>query len=65
MELASACRKTNTETAPRQEPHVVFDVGNFNFAAAANYALKFTVTGKNGASTGDSISFDDFTLTPQ
>jgi hypothetical protein len=45
--------------------YVVFDLGNFNFAAAANYALKFTVTGKNGASTGYSISFDDFTLTPQ
>ena len=36
---------------------VVFDLGNFNFAAAGNYALKFTVTGENSASTGYSISF--------
>jgi hypothetical protein len=44
---------------------VVFDLGNFNFAAAGNYAFKFTVTGKNTASSGYSMAFDDITLTPQ
>jgi Legume lectin domain len=43
----------------------VFDLGTFNFPAAGNYAFKFTVTGKNAASSGYSISFDDITLTPQ
>ena len=42
-----------------------FDLGNFNFAAAGNYAFKFAVTGKNTASSGFSIAFDDITLTPQ
>jgi Legume lectin domain/Chitobiase/beta-hexosaminidase C-terminal domain len=45
--------------------YAVFDLGNFNFAAAGNYAFKFTVTGKNAASSGYSIAFDDITLTPQ
>jgi hypothetical protein len=44
---------------------VVFDLGNFNFAAAGNYAFKFTVTGKNAASSGYSMAFDDIILTPQ
>ena len=41
------------------------DLGNFNFAAAGSYSFKFTVAGKNAASTGFSIAFDDITLTPQ
>jgi hypothetical protein len=41
------------------------DLGNFNFAAAGNYAFKFAVTAKNAASSGFSIAFDDITLTPQ
>jgi hypothetical protein len=45
--------------------YVVLDLGNFNFAAAGNYAFKFTVTGKDAASSGYSICFDDITLTPQ
>jgi hypothetical protein len=45
--------------------YAVFDVGTFNFPAAGNYAFKFTITGKNAASSGYSISFDDITLTPQ
>ena len=45
--------------------YATFDIGNFNFAAAGNYAFKFTVTGKDAASSGYSISFDDITLTPQ
>jgi hypothetical protein len=44
--------------------YVVTDLGNFNFAAAGNYAFKFTVTGKDAASSGYSIAFDDITLTP-
>ncbi|MBV9886405.1 MAG: chitobiase/beta-hexosaminidase C-terminal domain-containing protein, partial [Acidobacteria bacterium] len=31
------------------------DLGNFNFAAAGSYSFKFTVLGKNAASTGFSI----------
>jgi len=42
-----------------------FDLGNFNFAAAGNYSFKFTVTGKNAASSGYSLAFDDIILTPQ
>ena len=45
--------------------YVVTDLGNFNFAAAGNYAFKFTVTGQDAASSGYSIAFDDITLTPQ
>jgi hypothetical protein len=45
--------------------YAVFDMGTFNFPAAGNYAFTFTVTGKNAASSGYSISFDDITLTPQ
>ena len=41
------------------------DLGNFNFAAAGSYSLKFTVAAKNAASSGFSIAFDDITLTPQ
>jgi hypothetical protein len=45
--------------------YVILDLGNFNFAAAGNYAFKFTVTGKDAASSGYSMCFDDVTLTPQ
>ena len=38
---------------------------NGHFAAAGSYSFKFTVMGKNAASTGFSIAFDDITLTPQ
>ena len=44
---------------------IVTDLGSFSFAAAGNYAFKFTVTGKNASSSGYSIAFDDITLTPQ
>jgi hypothetical protein len=45
--------------------YAVFNVGTFNFPAAGNYTFKFTVSGKNAASAGYSIAFDDITLTPQ
>jgi hypothetical protein len=45
--------------------YAVVDLGNFNFAAAGNYAFKFAVTGKNAASSGYSMAFDDIILTPQ
>jgi Legume lectin domain/Chitobiase/beta-hexosaminidase C-terminal domain len=45
--------------------YVVHDIGTFNFAAAGNYAFKFTVSGKNAASSAFSMDFDDITLTPQ
>ena len=41
------------------------DYGKYTFATAGNYSFKFTITGKNSASAGYSISFDDLTLTPQ
>ena len=44
---------------------IVTDLGNFNFSPAGNDSFKFTVTGKNAASSGYSISFDTITLTPQ
>ena len=42
-----------------------FDYGTFNFATAGTYSFRFTVTGKNAASSGYTVSFDDITLTPQ
>jgi hypothetical protein len=42
-----------------------FDYSSFNFAAAGNYSFKFLVTGKNAASSGYTVCFDDITLTPQ
>jgi hypothetical protein len=44
---------------------VTADLGTMSFPAAGNYAFKFTVTGHNSGSSSYSISFDDFTLTPQ
>jgi len=41
------------------------DLGNFAFAAPGPQTFKFTVTGKNAASTGFGLAFDDITLTPQ
>jgi len=41
------------------------DYGQFNFPAAGSYSFKFTILGKNANATSYSISFDDFTLTPQ
>jgi hypothetical protein len=48
-----------------QEGYATFDYGNFTFSAAGNYAFKFTILGKDASATGYSVSFDDFTLTPQ
>jgi hypothetical protein len=45
--------------------YAVLDVGNVTISAAGNQTFKFTVTGKNAASTGYTISFDPITLTPQ
>ncbi len=45
--------------------YITSDFGNFNFAAAGNYAFKFTLTGKNAASSGFSWCVDTITLTPQ
>ena len=42
-----------------------FNLGTFNFATAGNYSLKFTVIGKNAASSGYTMAFDDIILTPQ
>lgn len=45
--------------------YATVDYGNFTFESAGNYSFKFTIIGKNPSSTGYSVSFDDFTLTPQ
>jgi Legume lectin domain len=45
--------------------YLTSDMGNFNFAAAGNYSFKFTITGKNPASSGYSLCLDLLTLTPQ
>ena len=59
----------NTGSATDQysglEAFGTFDLGNFNFTAAGNYAFKFTVTGKNALSSGYSLCWDDIILTPQ
>ncbi len=47
------------------ETYSTFDLGKFNFSAAGNYSFKFTVTGKNAASSGYTMAFDDIILTPQ
>jgi len=47
------------------DAYAVSDLGNFTFPSAGSYSFKFTVTGQNPSSSGFSISFDDFTLTPQ
>jgi hypothetical protein len=44
---------------------VEFDVGTVTFSSAGNQPFKFTVVGKNSASSGYSISFDYIKLTPQ
>ena len=52
-----------SNAAPAHSPRLTSAISTF--PAAGNYAFKFTVTGKNAASTGFSIAFDDITLTPQ
>ena len=47
------------------DAYAVSDLGNFTFPSAGNYAFKFTVTGKDAASSSYGMSFDDFTLTAQ
>ncbi len=47
------------------DSYAVVDLGNFAFSSAGNYSFKFTVTSHNASSSGYSMSFDDFTLTPQ
>jgi hypothetical protein len=42
-----------------------FNLGTFNFATPGNYSFKFTATGKNAASSGYTMAFDDIILTPQ
>ncbi len=44
---------------------VEFDIGNVTLSSAGSQPFKFTVVGKNSASSGYSISFDYIKLTPQ
>jgi hypothetical protein len=43
----------------------VTDLGVRSFPSGGNYLFTFTVVGKNPASTGYSLTFDEITLTPQ
>jgi hypothetical protein len=45
--------------------YAVLDVGTVTISTAGNQSFKFTVTGKNAASSGFTMSFDTITLTPQ
>ena len=45
--------------------YAVLDAGNVTISTAGNQTFKFTVTGKNAASSGFTMSFDPITLTPQ
>ena len=47
------------------EGYATFDFGKYTFASAGNHSFKFTILGKNASASGYSVSFDDFTLTPQ
>jgi hypothetical protein len=45
--------------------YAALDVGTVTISSAGNQSFNFTVTGKNAASSGFTISFDTITLTPQ
>ena len=45
--------------------YAVFDLGLVTIATPGTQTFKFTVTGKNSASSGYILCFDDITLTPQ
>ena len=45
--------------------YAVLDAGNVTISSSGNQSFTFTVTGKNAASSGFTISFDPITLTPQ
>ncbi|MDQ2946600.1 MAG: pyrrolo-quinoline quinone [Acidobacteriota bacterium] len=49
----------------RSETFREYSLGTVSIAAAGGAAFKFTVTGKNAASSGYSLSFDYIKLTPQ
>ena len=42
-----------------------YDLGNATFPAPGNYSFKFTVIGHNSSSSGYTVCFDYFKLTPQ
>jgi hypothetical protein len=45
--------------------YAVLDVGTVTISSVGNQSFRFTVTGKDAASTGFTMSFDTITLTPQ
>ena len=47
------------------DAYAVTDLGVVNFPGAGNYPFTFTVVGKNPASSGYTLAFDDIILTPQ
>src|SRR4029453_9987504 len=44
--------------------YAVRDLGTVSFPTAGNYAVKFTVTGKNASSSGYTLAFDYIELIP-
>ncbi|PYX53277.1 MAG: hypothetical protein DMG73_20870, partial [Acidobacteria bacterium] len=42
-----------------------YDLGNFTVSTGGNYALRFTVVGKNAAATDWKMAFDFIKLIPQ
>ena len=50
---------------PTADAYAVTDLGVVNFPSAGNYPFTFTVVGKNPASSGYTLAFDDIILTPQ
>src|SRR4029077_16526111 len=44
--------------------YVVRDLGTVSFSTAGNYAVQFTVTGKNASSSGYTLAFDYIELIP-
>jgi hypothetical protein len=47
------------------DSYATSDLGSISFPTAGNYSFKFTVTSHDTGSSAYSMSFDDFTLTPQ
>jgi Legume lectin domain/Chitobiase/beta-hexosaminidase C-terminal domain len=68
--VQTAINNTNVGPAidqfvPTSDSYAETDLGSVNFSSAGSYPFTFTVVGKNSASSGYNLAFDDITLTPQ
>ena len=67
---ASSVGGTYTNVGPRVDQYSAAagypntDLGNFTFSSAGTWVLRFTVTGKDAASSSYTLSFSALTLTP-